>query len=196
MLGKIFGILCLVSFAYGTWTGNGEAIGNAVLDGAAGAVELTLSLCGMMCLWCGVMRVFKEAGLISRFARFFAPLLRIVFPYAAKSGVGMEEISANLTANLLGLGNAATPLALCAMEAMASDNPEAGRATDDMVTLTVLNTASPSLLPTTVLALRRAAGAASPYAILPAVWLCSSVSAALAVLLCRLAAPLTRRRKP
>ncbi len=192
MLGKIFGILSLTALVYGICTGEGEAVGNAVLDGASAAVELTLSLCGMMCLWCGIMHVLREAGVISRLARLFTPLLRIIFPHAAKTGVGMEEISANLSANLLGLGNAATPLALRAIEAMAKDNPEPDRATDDMITLTVLNTASFSLLPTTVLTLRRAAGAASPYAILPAVWICSAASACLAILLCRLAASLAR----
>lgn len=89
MLGKIFGILCLISLIYGTVVGNGEALGNAVLDGAAGAVELTLSLCGMMCLWCGIMRVLQEAGLIDRLAKGFAPILRLAFPHAAKTGEGM-----------------------------------------------------------------------------------------------------------
>lgn len=195
MLGKIFGILCLISLIYGTVVGNGEALGNAVLDGAAGAVELTLSLCGMMCLWCGIMRVLQEAGLIDRLAKGFAPILRLAFPHAAKTGEGMGEISANLSANLLGIGNAATPLALRAMEAMEAGNPQPGRATDDMITLTVLNTASVSLVPTTILALRRAAGAASPYLILVPVWICSAAAAVVAVLLCRLCAWAARGKR-
>lgn len=194
MLGKIFGGLCLVSLVYGSFTGRGEALGTAVMDGAAGAVDLTLTLCGMMCLWCGVMRVLCEAGVISRLARLCAPVLRLAFPHAARTGEGMEEISANLSANLLGLGNAATPAALRAMEAMAKGNPEPGRATDDMVTLVVLNTASVSLLPTTVLTLRHAAQAENPFAILIPVWICSAASAIFAVLLCRLCATLKRRR--
>lgn len=107
----------------------------------------------------------------------------------------MEEISANLSANLLGIGNAATPLALRAMAAMEAGNPEPGRATDDMITLTVLNTASVSLVPTTILALRRAAGAASPYAILVPVWICSGAAAVLAVLICRLCAWAARGKR-
>lgn len=195
MLGKIFGTLCLIALVYGVGAGNGEALGNAVLDGASGAVELTISLCGMMCLWCGIMRVLQEAGVIGRLAKLCAPLLRLAFPHAAKTGEGMEEISANLSANLLGIGNAATPLALRAMAAMEAGNPEPGRATDDMITLTVLNTASVSLVPTTILALRRAAGAASPYAILVPVWICSGAAAVLAVLICRLCAWAARGKR-
>lgn len=86
MLGKIFGILCLISLIYGTVVGNGEALGNAVLDGAAGAVELTLSLCGMMCLWCGIMRVLQEAGLIDRLAKGFAADFAAGLPPCGKNG--------------------------------------------------------------------------------------------------------------
>lgn len=194
MLGRMFGVICLTAFGYGLLTGEGAALGEAVLAGAAGAVELTLSLCGMMCLWCGVLRVLREAGLIGRLARLCAPLLRLAFPHAAKTGEGMEEIAANLSANLLGLGNAATPAALRAMEAMAAGNPAPGRATDDMVTLVVLNTASVSLIPTTVLTLRHAAGAAEPYAVLVPIWICSAAAALFGVLLCRLCASCRRGR--
>ncbi|MBR6708446.1 MAG: spore maturation protein A [Clostridia bacterium] len=183
-MGKVFGSLCLAAVSYGVICGRGEAMGNAVLDGAGAAVELTLSLCGMMCLWCGIMRVLQEAGAISHLSRFCRPLLGLFFPHAVRTGVALEEISLNISANLLGLGNAATPLALRAMQVMQADNPTPDVATDDMVTLTVLNTASVSLLPTTVLALRRAAGSASPYAILVPVWICSAVSALFGLLLC------------
>lgn len=191
MLGKIFGIICLLSLGYGLCTGEGAALGAAVLEGAAAAVELTLSLGGMMCLWCGVLRVLQEAGVIGRLAQLCAPLLRLAFPHAARTGDGMEEIAANLSANLLGLGNAATPAALRAMTAMAAGNPRRERATDDMITLVVLNTASVSLIPTTVLTLRHAAGAAEPYAVLVPIWICSAAAALFGVLLCRLCAGCT-----
>ncbi|MDD7676127.1 MAG: spore maturation protein A [Eubacteriales bacterium] len=188
MIGVIFGILCLISLFVGTITGNAPALGNAVLDGAAGAVELTVSLCGIMCLWGGVMQVLSDVGAIGKLSRLMSPFLRIFFPTAWRTGVGAEDIAANLSANLLGVGNAATPLALRAMSAMQSVNPVPGTATADMITLAVLNTASVSLVPSTVVALRRLAGAAEPYAVVVPVWICSVSGAALALICCRLAA--------
>ena len=116
MLGKIFGVLCLIALIFGILTGNITQLGSAVLDGAANAVTVTLSLCGMMCLWCGMMRVLSEAGVIRRLTRLLSPFLKCFFPDAARTGEGIEEISANISANLLGIGNAATPFALRAME--------------------------------------------------------------------------------
>lgn len=189
MLGKIFGILCTVSVLWGLVAGRAEEMSNAVLDGAASAVTLTLTLCGMMCLWCGLMEVFRRAGGIGILSRLLMPLLRLIFPDAAASGCGIDEISANVAANLLGIGNAATPLALSAMKKLGERARARGlppeRASDDMVTLTVLNTSSVSLIPATVAALRRAAGSPEPFSIVPAVWICSLVCSATAILLAR-----------
>lgn len=183
MLGKIFGIMAIAACLFGIFTGNTEALGAAVLDGASRAVEVTLSLCGMMCLWCGMMRVLQEAGAIRRLSRLLSPFLRAFFPRAYRTGEGVEEISANISANLLGIGNAATPFALSAMEKMQRSNPHPERATSEQITLAVLNTASVSLLPANLLALRRAAGSERPYAILIPVWIASAASAAMALLL-------------
>lgn len=188
MIGSIFGVLCIISLAISAITGNTQALGNAVLDSASGAVELTLSLCGIMCLWGGVMQVLTDAGAVRRLARLMSPFLRVFFPTAWQTGIGADDIAANISANLLGVGNAATPLALRAMSAMQSVNPEPGTASADMITLAVLNTASVSLVPSTVVALRRAAGAAEPYAVVVPVWICSLAGATLALVCCRLAA--------
>lgn len=186
MLGKIYGIICLLALLFGIWNGNAAALGGAVIDGAAGAVQVTLSLCGMMCLWCGMMEVLREAGAIRRLSRLLRPLLRLIFPRAAQTGEGLEEISANVSANLLGIGNAATPMALRAMERLQKHNPKPDRASAEQITLAVLNTASVSLIPANLLALRRAAGSPQPYAIMVPVWIVSVVCAALAVVLTRL----------
>ncbi len=186
MLGKIYGIICLLALLFGIWNGNAAALGGAVIDGAAGAVQVTLSLCGMMCLWCGMMEVLREAGAIRRLSRLLRPLLRLIFPRAAQTGEGLEEISANVSANLLGIGNAATPMALRAMEQLQKHNPKPDRASAEQITLAVLNTASVSLIPANLLALRRAAGSPQPYAIMVPVWIVSVVCAALAVVLTRL----------
>lgn len=194
MLGKIFGVICLIAVIAGCVTGNIPALGGAILDGASGAVSLTISLCGVMCLWGGVMQVLEDAGAIRRLARLMSPLLRVFFPDAYKSGIGAEEIAANISANLLGIGNAATPLALRAIEKMQTSNPDKSRPSADMITLAVLNTASFSVFPSTVVALRRTAGAAEPFAVVLPVWICSAAGALLALCLCRVCAALGGRR--
>ena len=158
-------------------------MGGAVLEGASSAVELTLTLGGSMCFFCGLIEVLREAGVMRLFARLLRPFLALFFPGVYKSGEGAEEICGNLAANLLGAGNAATPLALRAMEKLAQNNPEPGVATNDMVTLAVLNTASLSLLPTTVIALRQKAGATDPFLPVLPIWICSAVSALFSLLL-------------
>lgn len=195
MLGKVFGGIAALSLLVAAATGNTAALGNAVLDGAADAVTLTLSLAGIMCLWCGVMEVLREAGLIGKLARLMRPFLRLFFPDSCGEGQGAEEIAANISANLLGIGNAATPLALAAMEKMQSHNPHPDRPTADMVTLAVMNTASVNLLPTTILALRRAAGASDPFAVVGPIWLCSSVCWLAALVLTRALGALSRDKR-
>jgi spore maturation protein A len=131
------------------------------------------------------MQVLAEAGVIHRLSRLLAPILRLFFPNAYEKGEGIEEISANVSANLLGMGNAATPFALRAMEKLQKQNPNPEVATAEQITLAVLNTASFSLLPTGLLALRRGAGSARPYAVLLPVWIVSALCAALSLILCR-----------
>lgn len=185
MLGKVFGIICIISLIFAALSGNLSSLSNAALDGAAGALRLCLSLCGIMCLWCGIMQVFSDAGVVGRLSRLLSPFLRFFFPTAYKTGRGAEEITANIAANLLGVGNAATPLALRAMEKMQEDNEDPASASADMITLAVLNTASVSILPSTIIALRRAAGSAQPYSVVVPVWICSLAGASLALALTR-----------
>lgn len=181
MLGKVFGCIVLVSMAFGIFGGSGAEMATAALDGAGRAIQLTLTLGGMMCLFCGVMRVLEEAGAIRWLSRRLRRPLAFFFPETAASGEGLEEISANVAANLLGVGNAATPMALRALEKMQKNNPTPDVATGDMITLTVLNTCSVALVPTTILALRRQAGASDPYSVVVPIWICSVVCAALGV---------------
>ena len=194
MLGKVFGIITALSFLIAIITGNTAALGNAILDGAADAVTLTLSLAGIMCLWCGVMEVLRSAGLITKLARLMRPFLRVFFPDSCGEGQGAEEIAANISANMLGIGNAATPLALSALEKMQKNNPDPSRPTNDMVTLAVMNTASVNLLPTTILALRRAAGSRDPFAVILPIWLVSLVCWLAALILARAVGSLSRKK--
>ena len=195
MLGRVFGCMCLISFVFAMYTGNSEGLLIAVLDGASGAVTLTISLCGMMALWCGIMKVFEGAGLIERLSRLLSPLLRRCFSASYRSGEGIGEISANISANLLGIGNAATPLALAAMKKLQAINPDKSTASADMITLAVMNTASLNIIPSTIIALRRAAGSAEPHAVIAPIWIVSAACATLALLLTVSVSKLTRRER-
>ena len=195
MLGRVFGGMCLVSFVYAICLGRTEELLCAVLDGASGAVTLTVSLCGMMALWCGIMKVFEGAGLIERLSRLLSPLLRRCFSAAYRSGEGIGEISANISANLLGIGNAATPLALAAMKKLQAINPDKSTASADMITLAVMNTASFNIIPSTIIALRRAAGSYAPHSVIVPIWIVSAACALLALLLSVSLSKLTRTEK-
>lgn len=192
MIGKCFAVFCSVSVIYSIFTNNLSALSDAIFDGASKSVSLSVSLLGVMCLWGGVMSLLKSAGMIEKLSRLLRPILRYAFPTAFKTGVGAEEITANVSANLFGIGNAATPLAISAMKKMQENNPAPNVASDDMITLAVLNSSSLDLFPMTLIALRRAAGAADPYSIIVPIWITSFLSSVLAVVLCRIFAA----RKP
>ncbi len=196
MIGKIFFCLVLVSVLFGALGGRMEAVGAAAVDGAGRATELALSLCGMMGLWGGVMKVLEQSGAVGKLTKLLRPLLCGLFPNAFADETASGRITACLAANLLGLGNAATPLAVSAMERMRALLPEqSDRPSDDMILFTVMNTAPISLLPTTVLALLRSGGAADPFAVLVPIWICSVAGCGMAVLSCRCMAMLRGRHK-
>ncbi len=188
-MGRIFGWMTVVSVISAILTGRTAALAEGVFAGAERAVTQTLALLGMLCLWCGVLAVLRAGGAITRLSRLLSPLMRAIFPRAARSTAG-EAICANLSANLLGVGNAATPFALTAMKQMQAENPEPTVASDDMITFAVLNCSSLSLLPTTLLTLRRMAGSAAPTAVIPVILPVSALCSLCAILLCRLCARL------
>ena len=163
----------------GLATGNGPAVAKGALDGAAAGVELCLSMMGVLCLWMGVMEVMERSGIARGLTRLLRPAVRRLYPDFARDEGVMDAVSANLSANLLGLGNAATPLGLEASRLMAQRTP--GVASDGLCMLVVTNTASLQLIPTTVASLRSAAGSANPFDILPAVWLASAISVVVGV---------------
>ena len=182
-----------VSVLYGLWAGNGAAVAAGAVEGAAGAVELCLTMAGIMCLWMGVMEVMKRSGLAELLSRLLRPVLCRLYPDFKRDRETMDAVSANVSANLLGLGNAATPLGIQAARRMARKTP--GVASDSLCMLVVCNTASIQLIPTTVASVRLAAGCAAPFDILPAVWLASAVSVAVGILAAKLMGRIWRRRK-
>ena len=181
-----------LSLVFGVCTGRLDAVSNAALAGAGSAIELSLSMAGALCLWSGVMEVMNVCGLSAGLARLFRPLLRRLLPDASRDSETLAAISANVSANLLGLGNAATPLGIRAARRMAVGC--GGTASDELCLLVVLNTASIQLLPATVASLRAALGCETPFDILPAVWLASVLSVSAGLLTARLFSRLGRGR--
>ena len=175
--------MVVISILCGLATGRGPEVAAAAVEGTSAAVQLALSIAGMLCLWTGVMEVMRQSGLADKLSRLLAPLLRRLFPQAAGDRRTMDAISANVSANLLGLGNAATPLGLEAARGLARSSP--GTASDGLCMLVVCNTASIQLIPTTVASVRAAQGCQTPFDILPAVWLASALSVGVGILACK-----------
>lgn len=182
--------MVVLSILCGLATGRGPAVASAAVEGASAAVQLALSIAGMLCLWTGVMEVMRRSGLADGLSRLLAPVLRRLFPQAARDRDTMDSISANVSANLLGLGSAATPLGLEAARRLARRSP--GTASNDLCMLVVCNTASIQLIPTTVASVRAAEGCAAPFDILPAVWLASTLSVGVGITACKIFARIWR----
>ena len=180
----IWTAMVTASLLCGAAFGRMAEVSAAALEGAKAAVELCISLAGVLCLWSGFMELLKQCGLEKKLAALFRPLLRRLLPGASRDPETMAAVSGNLSANLLGLGNAATPLGIRAARRMALGAQ--GRASNELCRLVVLNTASVQLLPTTVAAVRSGCGAAAPFDILPAVWISSVLSVSVGLLAARL----------
>ncbi len=170
-------VLPVVSMIVAAVNGKMGELSSAVLGKSGEAVELVISLCGVLCFWSGIMNVARKAGLVEKLSRALSPVVRLLFRGIKRSGKAAGLITLNLAANILGLGNASTPLGIAAMKAIAEESGgETDSATDDMIMLTVLNTASLQLIPTTAAALRAANGSVKPFEILPCVWIVSVYS--------------------
>ena len=182
--------MAVLSILCGLATGRGELVAAAAVEGAQAAVELCVSIAGMLCLWTGVMEIMRRSGLAEGLSRLLRPVLSVLFPQVSGDRGVMDSISANVSANLLGLGNAATPLGIEAVRRMERKSP--GTASDAMCMLVVCNTASIQLIPTTVASVRAAAGSTAPFDILPAVWLASALSVGVGIAACKLLARIWR----
>ena len=182
--------MAVLSILCGLATGRGDLVAAAAVEGAQAAVELCVSIAGMLCLWTGVMEIMRRSGLAEGLSRLLRPVLSALFPQVSGDRGVMDSISANVSANLLGLGNAATPLGIEAVRRMERKSP--GTASDAMCMLVVCNTASIQLIPTTVASVRAAAGSSAPFDILPAVWLSSALSVGVGISACKLFARVWR----
>ena len=185
LLSYVWIIIVILSIFCSILTGRTAQTGSAALIGAQNGVTLALSLCGSLCLWSGFAKLTEKSGLARRFSALLRPLLSRLFPEASRDPSALQDLCGNLTANFLGLGNAATPMGISAVRRMhaLSGKPDAS---DEMCRLIVLNTASIQLIPSTVGAVRASLGSVRPFDILPAVWLTSACSVTAGLLAARL----------
>lgn len=190
-------VIPALSFIFALFNGTMSDVSEAILEKSGEAVELVISICGIMCFWCGIMKIAERAGLVEKISALLAPVVHLLFKNIKKGGKAAGLITMNLAANILGLGNASTPLGIAAMRAVSEENKAEGSdtATDDMIMLAVLNTASLQILPTTAAAMRSANGSAAPLDILPCVWIVSVYSVTAAVISAKLMGAFSRKKK-
>lgn len=176
MINYIWSGMVLFSVISAFFSGNSQALSSAIISSASDAVSLCIRLGGTICLWGGLMEIAEKSGLTDIVCRLLSPLLKIVFPKINTKSKAAKAISMNVTANLLGLGNAATPLGLEAMRRLQEDNNSSDRASGDMIKFVVMNSAAFHLIPTTVASMRQDYGCKTPFDIMPASWLASAAA--------------------
>ena len=155
---------------------NIENFNNSIFSSCTQAVELIINLFGTMCLWNGLMQIVQETTLMNKLSKIISPLMKFLFPKMKKEDAEYNQITINIIANLLGIGNAATPLGLKAMQTMQEKNSQKDRITDSMAMFIVLNTASLQLIPSTVIAVRASLGSANPSQIIVPVWIVTIIA--------------------
>ena len=192
MLNTIWALMILIGVVVGILTGNMEAVGNGALESAGSAVTLCITMMGILSMWTGLMQVARAIGLLEKMAGWLSPVIGFLFPKIKKDSKAAEYIATNMVANVLGLGWAATPAGIKAMEELAALEEERGtpryEASDEMCTLLVINMSSLQLIPINMIAYRSQYGSASPAAIVAPVILATVISTIVAVVFCKLKA--------
>ena len=171
MLNILWPIFIIISIIYSIISGNLENINQSIFESTQNAVNLALNLIGMTCLWSGIMEIAINTNMIKFLNKLLEPLIKFLFPDLDKNSVASKNITMNILANVLGLGNAATPLGLKAIEELQKDNKDKKKLSNDMIMLILLNTASLQLIPTTVLTIRHSLGSSNPTEIIFPVWI-------------------------
>lgn len=176
MVNIIWAGLIIIAIIYSFLTGNIETINNGILTHATSGMNLIIEMMPLIVLWTGIMKIAEDAGLLKVFSKILNPILSKLFPSLTKDHKALGYIASNIAANMLGLGSAATPFGLKAMDELQKDNPKKDTATEAMITFLILNTGGVTLIPTTVIALRIMHGSANPTEIIITSILATSVS--------------------
>ena len=171
MLNLVWPIFIIISFSYAIFSGNLQSLNSSIFDGVESAVDLSITMLGTICLWSGIINVANNTSSIKKINKLLKPVIKFLFPEIKENKKAQNEISMNMIANILGLGNAATPLGLKAMETLQKENKNKDELSNSMIMLIVLNTASIQLIPTTIIAIRSSLGSENPTSIIVPVWI-------------------------
>lgn len=171
MLNIVWPFFIIISFSFAILSGNLENLNSSIFEGANDAVTLSINLLGSLCLWSGIMQIASDSSLVKKLSKLLSPILNFLFPSLITNNKIKKEISMNIIANILGLGNASTPLGLKAMESMQKENPKKDTLSNSMMMFIVINTASIQLIPTTVIAIRNSLNSQNPTSIIFPTWI-------------------------
>ena len=194
MINYIFGFFLIIGCLYGFFTGNINSINDVLINSGKNSIELIFSMIPLLCLWLGLMKIAEESGLVFKISRLMSKIIRPIFPELKKDSDAISYISTNIVMNMLGLGSGATPFGLKAMDELKKENDNSDVASRSMITFLVINTASVTLIPTTVISFRVLNGAREPTDILLAVIITTILSCAFGLVIDRLVYRLWRNR--
>ena len=182
MLNIVWPFFIIISFSFAIFSGNLQELNSSIFKSTEDAVNLSINLLGTMCLWSGIMQIVKESSLMEKLAKMIKPAMKFLFPKININSDAYKEITMNIISNILGLGNAATPLGLKAMKSMQKENKQKDTLSDQMIMFIVINTASIQIIPTTVIAIRASLGSNDPTSIIVPVWVATFFAAVTGIL--------------
>lgn len=195
MLNIVWPIFIIISFTYAIFSGNLDKLNSSIFESTTNAIDLSINLLGTICLWNGIMQIANKTTIIDKLATFLNPVIKLLFPEMRKNKDIQKEISMNMIANILGLGNAATPLGLKAMKSMQKENKKKDTLTNSMAMFILLNTASIQIIPTTVIAIRSSLGSENPTSIVFPVWIATICAAITGVIFTKIFIRLSKKEK-
>lgn len=186
MINYIFGIFIIIGIVYSFFTGNVDVLNNSLISSGEDAISMIFKMIPLLCLWLGVMKIAEASNLIDKISGFLSKVINPLFPELKKNTPSISYIATNIAMNMLGLGSGATPFGLKAMESMQQENDKKDTASRSMITFLVINTASVTIIPTTVISMRILAGSTSPTIIVPASIITTILSCFLALIFDRI----------
>lgn len=186
MINYIFGLFIIIGIIYSFFTGNMQIINESLLSSGTTSIEMITKMLPLLCLWLGVMKIAEKSGLLTIISSFFSKILHPLFPELKKGSSSISYIASNMAMNMLGLGNAATPFGLKAFECMQKDNPQKDTATRSMITFLVMNTASVTIIPTTVISFRMLNNSKNPTEIVGACLIATILSCTFGLIIDRI----------
>ena len=195
MLNLVWPIFIIISFSYAIFSGNLQSLNTSIFDSVESAVNLSITMLGTICLWSGIINIANHTKIIQIINKLLKPVIKFLFPEIKYNQKAQNEISMNMIANILGLGNAATPLGLKAMETLQKENKNKNELSNSMIMLIVLNTASIQLIPTTIIAIRSSLNSKNPTAIIFPVWIATICAAITGITVTKLLIKYSKKRE-